>query len=121
MVPARERDTDFANARFTIRAVIAIVGFMVMIVGGQWATYYSLQSTMTSLGFRMDAKDKADAKDEATRKEMEERDAQARKREEAAAEKIWNDRLQALDEKINRVEREYKTADYDLKATIGKR
>jgi len=107
MVPARDRATDFADARFTIKAVLAIVGFTAMMVGSQWAFSASLQQSITALGARMDAKDVIDKRDE-----------EARTREDAADARIINDRLAMIDEKIKQIEREYKLEDYDLKALI---
>lgn len=111
LVPARERSTDFNDARFTMRTVIAIILATVSIVGSQWAFSNSLQTAIVQLGARMDAKDTIDK-----------RDTEASDKEVAAEKRIVEEWRSQIDKRIDQVERDYKLADYDLKTLInGKR
>lgn len=107
MVPARDRATDFADARFTIRAVIGIVVFTVSMIGSQWAFSASLQTAIAKLDSRMDAKDTIDA-----------RDRIAVEKERAAEKAIAEQWRTSMEKKVDQIERDYKLNDYDIKALI---
>lgn len=110
MVPARERSTDFNDARFTIKAVIAIVVAVMTILLNQWRSEANVQTSINALSARMDTKEKVDANDAANAAKVE-----------AEAEKRMLDWRSQVDEKLKQLERDYRTADYDLKAMIEKR
>lgn len=104
-----DRSTDFSDARFTIRTVIVLVLFTSSLVGSQYYFAAGLDSKITALGSRMDAKDTIDA-----------RDAVAAGKEADAERKITEQWRLNIEKKIDQVERDYKLGDYDLKALITK-
>lgn len=107
MVPARDRSTDLNDARFTVKAVVAIVTVTVTLLGGQWLTTANLQSAIMRLDARLDAKDRIDANNQ----ENDQKIAAAEKR----SAEDW--RVQ-IEKRLDQIERDYKLNDYDLKALI---
>lgn len=103
------RATDIEDVKFPMRAVVGLVLFTAALVGSQWALTSSLRSDIAAIVTRMDADD-----------EIDKRDKQAEAVEQAAAEKLLNGRLDAIDKRITDIDRDYKLQDYDIKAMIEK-
>lgn len=94
--------------RFTMRTVIALVFFTAALVGSQYAFSASLQTAITNLGARLDAKEKIDANAAVADAKVDE-----------AEKRISAEWRATIEKKIDQIERDYKLGDYDLKALIS--
>lgn len=103
------RSTDIEDVKFPMRAVVGLVLFTAALVGSQWALTSSLRSDIAAIVTRMDAQDTID-------KNAKEAEATVK----AADRKVLDSRLDAIDKKIDEMDRAYKLGDYDLKAMIEK-
>lgn len=103
------RSTDIEDVKFPMRAVVGLVLFTAALVGSQWALTSSLRSDIAAIVTRMDAQDTIDK-----------RDKEAEAVEKAADRKVLDGRLDAVDKRLDEIDRSYKLGDYDLKAMIEK-